>query len=179
MPRLPAFLAASSRGVLPIFIVAGLLAVVAGCSTATVSTADDVYQAPPPGSAAATLRGSAIKEGGLFGSEHRGFVSMIDLRTIPDAAQRWVEPIAVSPGKRNLTVEYSYSNFMTRAYVTFDAMPGVNYQLMIKNTREPTAEVRMYNDFWIVDLATGHAVTPVYHRQVTGGKKGTIFYQNK
>lgn len=179
MARLPFPLRAPSRAVLPFLLAVGWLAVVAGCSTASVATADDFYQAPPPGSAAATLRGSSIKEGGLFGSEHRGFVSMIDLKPVSDAPAKWDEPIAVSPGKRNITVEYHYSNFMTRAYVTFDALPGANYQLMIKNTREPTAEVRMYNDFWIVDLATGNPVTPVYHRQVTGGKKGTIFYQNK
>ncbi len=160
-------------------ITAGLLAAVAGCSTTPEAASDDVYRAPPPGATVATLQGSSIKEPGLFGSEHRGYVSMIDLRSVPDAADQWDKPITLSPGKRNLTVEYNYSNFMTRAYVTFDAAAGANYQLMIKNTREPTAEIRMYNDFWIVDLATGHSVTPVYHRQVTGGKKGTIFYQNK
>lgn len=115
----------------------------------------------------------------MFGSEHRGFVSMVDLKVVPDAADHWDQPLALSPGHRSVTVEYHYSNFMTRAYVQFDALAGGNYQLMIKNTREESADGRMYNDFWIVDLSTGHIVTPIYHRQLSGGKKGTIFYQNR
>lgn len=152
---------------------------VTGCETAPGVAAGDIYQAPAPGATVATLRGSSIKEDGFFGSEHRGFVSMIDLKTVPDAADHWDRPLALSPGRRSVTAEYLYSNFMTRAYVSFDAKAGGNYQLMIKHTREAAPDGRMYNDFWIVDLSTGQAVTPIYHRQLTGGKKGTIFYQNK
>lgn len=161
----------------PLVVAGGLWVVLTGCSTAP-GGADDAYQAPVavPGLAVATLKGSSIKEGGLFGSEHRGFVSMIDLKAVPDAAGRWDEPIGLSPGKRNIAADYRYSNFMTRAYLVLEAKAGSNYQLMIKQSRE---DGRMFNDFWIVDLATGKNVTPVLHRQVTGGKKGTIFYQNK
>lgn len=150
-----------------------------GCETVPGVSAEDVYQAPAKGSAVATLRGSSIREDGLFGSEHRGYVSMVDLKTIPDAIDHWDEALALSPGRRNITAEYHYSNFMTRAYVAFDAKAGDNYQLMIRNTGDADPAGRMYNDFWIVDLSTGHAVTPIYHRQLSGGKKGTIFYQNK
>ena len=165
--------------VLPLVFATCLIAALAGCSTMSDIPAEDVYQPPAPGAPVAYLQGSSIKEDGLFGSEHRGFASMVDLKSIPDAADHWNEPIALSPGKRTIAVEYRYSNFMTRAYVAFDARPGVHYQLMIKNNRDNSPEARMFNDFWIVNLSTGAAVTPVYHKQVTGGKKGTLFYQNK
>ena len=157
---------------------AGLLAALTGCATTDVA-AEDAYQPPVSGAAVATLQGSSLKEEGFFGSEHRGFVSMIDLKTVPDAADRWDQPLALTPGKRNITAEYHYSNFMTRAYVPFDAKAGGKYQLMIKSSPGPESDGRRYTDFWIVDLASGKTVTPVYHRQLSGGKKGTVFYQNK
>ena len=169
---------APARPALTLFIAAGLFAVLAGCATVSVP-AEDVYHAPAAGVPVATLRGSSIKEDGLFGSEHRGFVSMVDLKTVPDAADHWDAPITLAAGKRSITAEYHYSNFMTRAYVPFEAKAGGKYQLMIKHTRDTAGDGRMYNDFWIVDLATDQPVTPIFHRQLSGGKKGTIFYQNK
>jgi hypothetical protein len=179
MPALLLFLGARARPVFLFLCAAGLVAVLAGCSTAPEVPAEEFYQPPAPGAGVATLRGSSIKENGFFGSEHRGFVSMIDLRTVPDAAEHWDDPVVLRPGKRSVTAEYRYSNFMSRAYLAFEAKPGASYQLMIKNSRDDAADGRLYNDFWIVDLATGKTVTPVYHRQLSGGKKGTIFYQNK
>jgi hypothetical protein len=172
-------LRAAARPARPFFFAASLLAFLAGCSTAPEVPGEDVYQAPPPGGGTATLRGSSVKENGFFGSEHRGFVTMIDYKAVPDASDHWDEPIVLHPGKRSITAEYRYSNFMTRAYVTFDAKPGANYQLMVRNSVDADPDGRLYNDFWIVDLATGKPVTPVFHRQLSGGKKGTIFYQNK
>jgi hypothetical protein len=68
---------------------------------------------------------------------------------------------------------------VARAYLPFDAKAGTYYQLMIRPGKDDTPEARRYNEFWIVDLATGNSVTPVLHEQVTGGKTGTIFYNNK
>lgn len=162
-----------------VLLTAGLFSGLAGCNSVSDVAAEDAYQVPAAGTAVAYLQGSSISEEGMFGSEHRGFVSMVDLKSIPDAERRRNEPIPLSPGRRTIVAEYRYSNFMTRAYVPLEARSGVHYQLMIKPNRDGTPEARLYNDFWIVDLATGQTVTPVYHRQVTGGKKGTIFYQNK
>ena len=159
-------------------VAAGMMALMAGCESAGHVAAKDAYQPPPTGAPAALVRGSEISEGGLFGDEHRGFVGMIDLQPIEDAARRWNEAIALTPGSHTIVAEYRYSNFMTRAYVPLEAKAGVTYQLMIRNSRND-AEGRLYNDFWIVDTSTGAPVTAVYRRQVTGGKKGTVFNVNK
>lgn len=165
--------------VLPVLLATLLLAVFTGCDSLPAIPVEDAYQPPAPGSGVATLQGTSINEEGLFGSEHRGFVSMVDLKPIPNAEDHRNDPLPLNPGKRTIAAEYRYSNFMTRAYLPFEAKAGVHYQLMIKSSRDNSPEARLYNDFWIVDLSTGRTVTPVYHQQVTGGKKGTIFYQNK
>jgi hypothetical protein len=161
-----------------LFLVAGTIALFAGCTTVADSPGEDIYQPPPPGAPAAFLKGSSITDGGMFGSEHRGFVIMVDLKSVPDAAERWNEPIALTPGKHTVVTEYRYSNFMARAYLPLDARAGVTYQLMIKEGHDQTPEARMYNDFWIVDQGTGNPVTQIYRRQVTGGKGATIFRGN-
>lgn len=152
-------------------------AIVAGCGTVSDVPIEDAYQPPPPGAPVAYLKGTSISESGLFGSEHRGFIGMIDLKSIPGAIDRWSDPIALAPGKHTIVAEYRFSNFMTRAYLPLDAQAGVTYQLMIRNSRDAVQD-RSYNDFWIVNSATGDAVTPVYHRPLTGGKKGTLFRGN-
>ena len=157
----------------PLLFAAGLLATLAGCETVSTVPAEDTYQPPPPGVAVVHLKGSSINEDGMFGSQHRGFVIMVDLKSVQDAADHWDEPVLLTPGHHTIAAEYRYSNFMTRAYIPFDAKAGGNYQLMIKSGQGEDG--RRYNDFWIVDLAINQPVTPVYHRQVSGGKKGTLF----
>jgi hypothetical protein len=162
-----------------LFLAAGFLALLAGCETAPELPAEDLYQPPPPGAPAATLRGSNIIEPGLFGSEHRGFVTMVDLKTVTGAADHWSEPITLAPGKHTIVAEYHYSNFMARAFLPLEAKAGASYQLLIKNGHQGTPEGQLYNDFWIVDMGTGQPVTQIYRRQATGGKKGTIFNNDK
>lgn len=160
-------------------LAACILGVLAGCATGPNIRPEDTYRPPPPGAPVAFIKGSVFKEDGLFGSEYRGFATMIDLKSIPDAASRWSEAIALTPGRHTIDAEYRYSNFMARASMGLDAAPGVTYQVMIKTTRDATGNGRIYNDFWIVDLSTGNSVTPVYRRQATGGKNSTLFYINK
>ena len=162
-----------------LILATGILALLAGCATEPEIPADDAYRPPPAGAPAAYIKGSVFNDEGLFGSEYRGFVMMIDLKSIPDAASHWSEPIALTPGRHTIDAEYRYSNFMARASMLLDAKAGVTYQVMIKTFRDDASNGRLYNDFWIVDLSTGDSVTPVYHRQATGGKNATIFYLNK
>ena len=162
------------------FILAtGVLALLAGCATGPEISAEDAYRPPPATAPAANIKGSVFKEDGIFGSEYRGFVTMIDLKSIPDAADHWSEPIALTPGRHIIDAEFRYSNFMARASMALDAKAGANYQVMIKTVRDEASNGRLYNDFWIVDLSTGNSVTLVYRRQATGGKNATIFNMNK
>ena len=104
---------------------------------------------------------------------------MIDLLSVRDAADQWNQPVALTSGHHTIGAEYRYSNFMARAHLPLEANPGVTYQLKIRDGHEDGPDARLYCEFWIEDVATGKSVTQVYHRQVTGGKKGTIFNVNK
>jgi hypothetical protein len=100
---------------------------------------------------------------------------MIDLKSIPAAAEHWSDAIALAPGKRSIMAEYHVSNFKARTSFVLPARAGESYQLMIQPGHENTPDQKLYCDFWIIDTATGKPVVPVHHTQVMGGKKGTIF----
>lgn len=149
------------------------------CTTPPPSTGVEGYVPPPSGPTVAYLKGAEMERGGLFEGSHTAYVTMVDLRTVKDAAERGLEPLAISPGKRTIGVEYHHSNLMALAYLQLQARAGGTYQLMIKHGREAPDESRLFCEFWFVDKATGNPVTAVQHRQVSGGKTGTIFYINK
>ncbi len=119
--------------------------------------------------------GTNLSEGGMFGSDHRAFVNMVDLKVVRNAEDRWNEPLVLTPETHSLGCEYRYSNFTARAYLPLDAKAGVAYRLQVKYNDE-SAPGGMYADFCIVESDTGRPVTPVFRQHVTGGKKGTIFY---
>jgi hypothetical protein len=155
------------------------LLVLAGCSTTPDNTAGDIYHPPAAGTPMAQIKGTMITEGGLFGNTYTSHVFMVDLLSVQNPDLNGEQPVAVSPGRHDIGAEFRYSNFKSRAYLPLDAKAGATYQVMIKPGRDDTPEGHQFNDFWIVDLATGQPVTKTYRRDVTGGKKGTIFYNNK
>ncbi len=156
-------------------LAAGLAILLAGCATTPEAPSADDYQPPAAGASVATLKGSRITEGGMFGDVHTGFVNMIDLKSVFNAADHWDQPITLTPGRHAIMAEYHFSNFKARMNLVLTASAGSSYQLMIKTGHESTLESRLYCDFWIVDTATGAIVAPVHRAQVMGGKKGTIF----
>lgn len=165
------------RRPLPVFAL--LLGLLTGCATSSDKSAEDAYQAPPPGPAMASIVGTTISEGGLFGNEYRGFVFMVDLKNVRAAGDNTTVPLTLTPGPHNIGAEFRYSNFQAKAYLTLDARAGVTYQLMIKPGRDDAPEGHQFNDFWIVEQATGQVVTKTYRKDLSGGKKGTIFYNGK
>ena len=166
-----------NAGKILLMIAAGMVAVLTGCETVSDVPMEDAYQPPPAGAPVAFLKGTSISEGGLFGTDHRGFVAMVDLKTVLDAADHWSDSLPLTTGRHTIAAEYRYSNFMTRAYLTLEAKAGVTYQLMIKSGHDESPQARLYSDFWIVDAATGEPVTPVFRRQATGGKKGGSLFK--
>ena len=153
----------------------GLIAFLAGCATDPDSNLADHYQPPAAGKPVATLSGTNLSEGGMFGSDHRAFVNMVDLKVVRGAADLWNDPISLAPGLHDIGVEYHYSNLTARGYLPLDAKAGAAYQLRIKYN-EDSAPGGMYVDFWIIDSTTGKTVSEALQQHVTGGKKGTIFY---
>ena len=161
------------------FLAGVLLILGSGCVNVPSSSSDGNYPSPAPGRTTAYLEGTNSSEGGLFGADHRAFAFMVDMQWVRNAADQWDHPLALAPGHHTIGVEYSYSNFIARVDLPLEAKPGVTYQIMLGDGHEDGPDGRLFCEFWIVDTSTGKAVTQVYHRQVTGGKKGTIFNVNK
>jgi hypothetical protein len=163
----------------PIRSIVLFLVLLAGCSTAPDKIAEDAYHPPAPGAPMAQIKGTMIAEGGLFGNTYTSHVYMVDLLAVQDPDRTGEQPVALSPGHHEIGAEFRYSNFQSRAFLPLDAKAGATYQVMIKPGRDDVPEGHQFNDFWIIDQATGNPVTKTYRKDVTGGKKGTIFYNNK
>ncbi len=102
----------SMRSLRPFLLLASsLVALVSGCTTAPAPLADDEYQSPAATAATAVVKGSRVTEGGVFGDVHTGYVYMIDLKSVRDAAENWDKDIVLTPGKHTIMVEYRYSDF--------------------------------------------------------------------
>ena len=166
------------RQAFPIATIIGATLILMGCTSTSSVPIEDAYIAPT-GTDVATIKGSIVSQGGLFGDVHRGYVIMVDLKAIADPSDRINDPITLAPGRHIIAAEYRYSNFMARAYLPLEAQRGVSYQLMISNGHEDIKDGRPTSDFWIVNATTGKSVTQVYRRQASGGKKGTVFNVNK
>ena len=59
----------------------------------------------------ASVIGTNLSEGGMFGSDHRAFVNMVDLKVVRNAEDRWNEPLVLTPELHSLGCEYRYSSF--------------------------------------------------------------------
>ena len=127
----------------PLLLAAGLFALLAGCATTPEAPSEDDYQPPAAGAPVAYLKGTRVAEGGLFGDEHTAYVYMIDLKSIPAAAEHWSDAIALAPGKRSIMAEYHVSNFKARTSFVLPARAGESYQLMIQPGHENTPDQKL------------------------------------
>jgi hypothetical protein len=150
-----------------------ILTLFCGCETASGPASEGDYVAPAAG-ATATIRGSRNRDNSFFEGEHVGRVLLIDSRLLRASEANVEEPVALTAGKHNIVAEYRHSNFLSQAYLTFEATPGSAYQLTIRNGREAPDDQR-YCEFWITDLTAGKPVTEVLHRRVSGGKTSSTF----
>ncbi|MEI7552490.1 MAG: hypothetical protein WCL24_09190 [Verrucomicrobiota bacterium] len=146
------------------------LLLLSGCATDGGIPAEQYYQAPALAEAqAAHILGSTVMESGLFATNHVGFVLMIDSRFVANGADNWNQVITLSPGWHRLTTQYSQSVFSARAEFRIEVRPGASYEVRIAPGVEDPDE-RRYCNLSIVDVATGQAVTPVKHANVSGGQ---------
>jgi|GEM_PF-1715470 len=147
--------------------------VLAGCATDNDLPAEQLYQAPALGAAAAArLTGTKVVESGIFADDHIGYALMVDNKFVQDALQEWNRPIALAPGWHEIAASYQSGGFSSRTTIRFQARAGFSYLLKIAAGTESDGDHR-YCDFSIVDAATGAAVTAVKHCNVSGDDKTT------
>lgn len=150
-----------------------LVLLLAGCATDT-SIPDDLAYVPPASGDVATIKGTYNEDTGLFAAKHTGFVLMVDRKFVKNPEQSWNQPLALSPGTREIACEYHQSVFKARATFKLEVLPGVNYQIRISPGTEGDAEQR-FCDFSIINTATGKPVTPIKHVTVSESSNRSNF----
>lgn len=157
------------------FVAVGATLLLAGCAGLGEPSSEGAYQPPATtGAPVAFIRGSMIPGDSVFDGDHIGSVLMIDMKFISVAHRSWQEPIALTPGRHDITVAYVQSNFRGQANLKFEAIAGVTYQVQIMIPVEPLEKQR-YCDLWIVNLATSEIVSAIGHSRVSGGKTASVF----
>jgi hypothetical protein len=147
---------------------AGLASLLGGCVTQPVEGRD--YIPPAQGTApVATILGSATKDSSFFGNDGVAYVRMVDYLNVLNASGGAAQPLPLAPGSHEITCEYSYSVFISRATFKLNARPGAAYQVRFEATKDASND-RRYCDFWIVDTASGAVVGARQHQQVSGGR---------
>jgi hypothetical protein len=168
-------LAALGRRHLPVFLAIGVMALLSGCESMSASAGDEYYK-PPASSRTdlATLQGCQTSCQLPFDDTETAYVALIDSRLLSDPKETCSQPIALVPGPHTINVDYQYYNFDARTNLHFEAKAGAAYQLKVQHqSKDPDAP--LYCDFWIVDLATAQAVTPVIRVRASAKVYHSIF----
>lgn len=133
-----------------------------GCATMSqISariTAPAALPSPPVVVGTAKLKGS--EESSALFDNFTAFV--VAVNGLPVAAGRagWNKSIDISAGTNTLTVEFNRGNFVARTDLELAAAAGASYEVKFASDARLFGQ-NSYCDFWIVDLGTSQAVTPV------------------
>jgi hypothetical protein len=142
------------------------MALFSGCVLAPQIPVELQYSAPPAGVPVATIRGS--EERSVLLDDFTAFIVAIDGRVVMAGRKGWDTPIPIEAGYHSLNVKFARGVYYAREDFDLDAVAGANYQL------RHTSDVKLfgnhsYVDFWIEDMATSKAVSPVKQASVAGG----------
>jgi hypothetical protein len=157
-----------------LFISTCLAAVVlvSGCATAPQIPLELQYSAPPAGVPVATIKGSEEKS--VLLDDFTAYIVTIDGKLVMAGRKGWDTPIPLEASHHVLSVKFARGVFAARAEFDLDAVAGANYQLKY------TTDVKLlgnnsYVDFWIIDMATSKAVSPIKQALVSGGNENPGF----
>jgi hypothetical protein len=122
----------------------------------------------------ATLIGS--QENVSILDDYTAYVSGVDGKRVMIGRKGWNNPLPILEGKRNLIVSFMRGAFYAQTNLVLSASKGSQYQIRF-STDVQVLGTNSYCDFWIVDLATGKAVTDISRGTVSGGAQsgGPIF----
>ena len=157
-----------SKVFIPVCFVA--MALFSGCSTAPQIPLELQYTTPPAGIPVATIRGSEEKSALL--DDFTAYIVTIDGKLVMAGRKGWDTPIPIEAGHRRLEVKFARGAFFSREDFDLDAAAGANYQLKYK-TDVTLFGNNSYVDFWIIDMATSKAISPIKQAFVSGGSSPT------
>lgn len=86
------------------------------------------------------------------------YVDAVDGVAVPAGRPGWNTPVALPAGPRRLTLAFNRGVFSARTEVAFTAASGARYQVRFATDAQLFGR-NSYCEFWIVDTATGSAVT--------------------
>ena len=143
------------------------MALVSGCTTNSQIPFELQYSAPPAGVPVATIRGSEEKS--ILLDDFTAYIVTIDGRLVMAGRRGWNTPISLEAGYHVLNVKFARGVFAAVADFDLVAVANANYQLRY------TTDVKLlgnnsYVDFWIIDMATSRAVSPIKQAVVSGGE---------
>ncbi|MBJ7576258.1 hypothetical protein [Luteimonas sp. MC1828] len=135
----------------------------------------ELQYTPPVGDASllATIGGNIVdSKVPLFDNEN-SYTYAIDGKRVMSRKKDWGLPIPVLPGDRTITAGFEQGVYMAYAKVDATLVAGHAYQVHSScNTRGLGAKFS-HCDFWIVDSATGKAISEIA-RGAIGGRPPVV-----
>lgn len=146
-----------------------MMTLFSGCVTKPQIPADLQYSPPPAGVSVATIRGSGKRSTLL--DDFTAYIVTIDGKLVMAGRKGWDTPIPITAGRHLLNVKFARGVFYAREEFVLNAVAGANYQLRYVTDVQLGGD-NSYVDFWIVDMATSKAVSPLKQVSVEGDDEG-------
>jgi hypothetical protein len=119
----------------------------------------------------ATIRGS--ERPSVILDSFTAYVIAVDGKRVMAGEKGWNTPLVIPAGRRTLGVEFERGSYHGRADLLLNAAPGGRYELRF-DTDVQTYGPNTYVDFWVVNLASGKAVTEIKRGPISlSGTSGT------
>jgi hypothetical protein len=135
----------------------------AGCTTLPEIRRGAPFEEP---AGQATIKGS--EESSALLDNFTAYISAVDDRLVPAGRAGWNTPLELKAGRRILSVEFKRGVFSAKAKLELLAAAHAGYQLEYKTDAQLFGK-NSFCDFWVVDAATGQAVTAVIRAAVEKG----------
>lgn len=143
------------------------VALAAGCATAP-SVPPELRYNPPlaPYIGAASIMGSETHRALL--DNFTAYVMGVDGRRVMAGRDGWKTQLMLSGGRHVITVAFQRGVFSATANLGLDAGADARYEVRFDSNVQLYG-ANTYCDFWIVDLASGKAVTVIQRGAINGG----------
>lgn len=152
---------------------AAIAVVLTACGSAPTLPPELQYQPPLSTSEVATIRGSEEDVPLLDG--FTAYVLAIDGKRVMAGRAGWRTPLSIASGRRRVAVAFQRGVFNAQSELVLEASSGAAYEIRY------STDVRLYGtnsycDFWVVDLATGKAVTEVRRAYISRSGSASSIY---
>ena len=149
------------------------LSAFAGCASPPPLPPELQYSVPTPSRETASVRGSQSDSALL--DDLTAYVIAVDGKRVMAGRAGWRVPLTITAGKRRVGVAFQRGAATALAEVWLDAEPGREYEVRYV-TDVTLFGTNTFCDFWIVNRASGEAVTEVRRGFVSrSGAPGTFY----